>query len=84
MVFNFITVETIRIQFQPNIKEKILKLLNTFYQEEVQIIFEDSLFEENKNRVYNSYSKQVNEEEKLYDIHKLDVMLEETISKYED
>ena len=77
-------METIRIQFQPNIKEKILKLLNTFYQEEVQIIFEDSLFEENKNRVYNSYSKQVNEEEKLYDIHKLDVMLEKTISKYED
>ena len=77
-------METIRIQFQPNIKEKILKLLNTFSKEEVQILFDDTSFEENKKRVQASYKKLMSGESKLYDIDEIDDMLEKMISKYED
>ena len=77
-------METIRIQFQPNIKEKILKLLDTFSKEEVQILYDDASFEENKKRVQASYKKLMSGESKLYDIDEIDDMLEKMISKYED
>jgi hypothetical protein len=76
-------METIRIQFQPNIKEKLIELLQTFSKDEIQIIEEDLLFEEQKKRINNSYQNLVNSDEKLYDIDELDAMLEKTISKYE-
>lgn len=77
-------METIRIQFQPKLKEKILAVLNSFSKEEVQIIFEDSLFEENQKRAQESHDKLSSGKSKLYDIDELDAMLEKTISKYED
>ena len=44
-------METIRIQFQSEIKEKIMKLLNSFSSHELQIIQEDLFYEENKNKL---------------------------------
>jgi hypothetical protein len=41
-------METIRIQFQANLKSKILELLRSFPENEVQIIQEDPYFEKNK------------------------------------
>jgi hypothetical protein len=41
-------METIRIQFQANLKSKILELLSSFSENEVQIIQEDPFFEKNK------------------------------------
>ena len=84
MCVNIYIMETIRIQFQPKLKEKILAVLNSFSKEEVQIIYEDSLFEENQKRAQESYDKLSNGKSKLYDIDELDAMLEKTISKYED
>ncbi len=77
-------METIRIQFQPIIKQKILALLRTFSSEEIQIFEEDFLFEEQKKRINNSRQKLLNGKEILYDIDELDAMLEITISKYEN
>jgi len=76
-------METIRIQFQPNIKEKLIELLQIFSKDEIQIIEEDLLFEEQKKRINNSYQNLVNSDQKLYDIDELDAMLEKTIPKYE-
>ena len=41
-------METIRIEFQPNIKAKILELLSSFSSDELKIIEEDADFEKNK------------------------------------
>lgn len=77
-------METIRIQFQPKLKEKILALLNSFSKEEVQIIFEDAAFQENKNRVHESYEKLMSGTETFYTIEEASEMLDKTISEYED
>ena len=77
-------METIRIQFQPNIKEKILKLLNTFSKEEVQILFDDPSFEENKKRVQASYEKLMSGTETFYTVEEVSELLDKTISEYED
>ena len=41
-------METIQINYQPNIKEKLMTFLNSFNANEVEIISNDSFFEENK------------------------------------
>jgi hypothetical protein len=42
---NKINVETIRLEFQPKIKAKILELLSSFSSNELKIVQEDSDFE---------------------------------------
>lgn len=44
-------METIRIQFETKIKERILELLKSFSSDELQIIQEDPFFEENKAKL---------------------------------
>ena len=83
-VINIIAMETIRIQFQPKLKEKILKLLNSFSEVEVQIIFEDAAFEENRKRVQESYEKLMNGTETFYTIEEASESLDKTISEYEN
>jgi exonuclease VII small subunit len=77
-------METLQIEFQPNVKEKILEFLNSFSKSEVKITQEVQTFEETKKRLHESYRKLQNGETKLYDIDELDAMLEKTISKYEN
>lgn len=77
-------METIKIEFQPNVKEKLIEFLNSFKSNEVHIIEEDKSFVETKKRVQESYDKLINGESKLYDIDELDEMLDKTISKYEN
>jgi KaiC/GvpD/RAD55 family RecA-like ATPase len=77
-------METLQIEFQPNVKEKILAFLNSFSKSELKIVEEDVTFEETKKRVHESYRRLKNGETKLYDIDELDAMLEKTISKYEN
>ncbi len=77
-------METIKIEFQPNIKEKLMEFLNSFKSDEVHIVEEDKEFLATKNRVQQSYEKLIKGENKLYDIDELDAMLDKTISKYEN
>lgn len=81
-------METIRLEFQPEIKEKILKLLSSFSSDELKIveedIFSDPNFEENKKKLDAAYSKIKNGTAKFYSLEEVNAILEETISKYEN
>ena len=44
-------METIRLEFQPNIKAKILELLSSFSSDELKIVQEDPDFDENKKKI---------------------------------
>ncbi|WP_233430790.1 hypothetical protein, partial [Flavobacterium tructae] len=76
-------MEAIRLEFQPEIKEKILKLLSSFSSEELKIIPEDSGFEEDKRKLQSAYDKLKSGKTKFYTFEELDDILEKTISKYE-
>ena len=83
-------METIKIEFQSSIKEKLIEFLNSFSKSELHIIEEDSSiiedksFVEYRDRLHLAVQKIESGESKLYDINELDAMLEKTISKYEN
>ncbi len=77
-------METITLEFQPNIKAKILELLSSFSSDELKIVQERSTFEEEK-RMLQSRVDKINDGTAEYStFEELDVLLEKTISKYED
>jgi hypothetical protein len=77
-------METIRLEFQPNIKAKILELLSSFSSDELKIVQESSSFEEEK-RMLQSRMDKINNGTAVYSsFEELDILLEETISKFED
>ena len=77
-------MEAIRLEFQPEIKAKILELLSTFSPDELKIVPESSTFEEEK-RMLQSRIDKINNGTAVYSTFEdLDILLEETISKYED
>ena len=77
-------METIRLEFQPSIKAKILELLSSFSSEELQIIPESLTFEEEKRMLQSRIDKINDGTAKFVSFEELDQYLEETISKYED
>ncbi len=77
-------METLHINYQPSIKEKLMTFLNSFDSNEVEIVQEKSSFEITKKRVQESYRKLKNKETILYDIDELDGFLNKTISEYEN
>lgn len=77
-------METLQINYQPSIKEKLMDFLNSFESNEVEIVQENSSFEKTKKRVQESYRKLKNRETILYDIDELDGFLNKTISEYEN
>lgn len=77
-------MEVIRLEFQPQIKDKILEFLSSFSSEELKIVREDPFFEENKNKLEASLEKINNGTAKLYTLEELDEILEDTISKHEN
>lgn len=74
-------MEAIRLEFQPEIKEKILKLLSSFSSDELKIIQEDSDFDKNKRKLDFAYAKLKSGNEKMYSIEEVDAILEEAIFK---
>ncbi len=81
---NLFIMETIRLEFQPNIKAKILELLSSFSSDELKIVQERPTFEEEK-RMLQSRIDKINDGTAVYStFEELDILLEETISKYED
>lgn len=83
-------METITIEFQPTVKEKVIAFLNTFSKNELHIIEENSANEADKSsveyrdRLHLEVKRIASGESKTYDIDELDAMLEKTISKYEN
>ncbi|WP_338407688.1 hypothetical protein [uncultured Flavobacterium sp.] len=77
-------MEAIRLEFQPEIKAKILELLSSFSSDELKIVQEDPDFDENKRKLDIAYAKLKSGTAKFYTLEEVDVILEETISKYEN
>jgi hypothetical protein len=77
-------METIRLEFQPKIKAKILELLSSFSSDELKIVQEDPDFDENKRKLDIAYAKLKSGTAKFYTLEEVDAILEETISMYEN
>ncbi len=76
-------METLRLEFQPNIKAKILELLSSFSSDELKIVEEDPDFEENKKKLNTAYAKLKRGNEKMYSIDEADAILDKTFSEYD-
>jgi hypothetical protein len=77
-------MESIRLEFQPSVKAKILELLSSFSADELKIVQEDPNFDENKRKLDIAYSKLKSGTAKFYTLEEVDAILEETISNYEN
>ena len=77
-------MEAIRLEFQPEIKEKILELLSSFSSDQLKIVQEEPDFEENKRKLNERAEKITNGTAQYSTFEELDILLEDTISKYED
>ncbi|MEO8254735.1 MAG: hypothetical protein ABI554_10170 [Flavobacterium sp.] len=77
-------METIRLEFQPNIKAKILELLSSFSSDELKIVQEDLDFDANKKKLDAALAKIKNGTAESCSLEELDAYLEKTISEYED
>ena len=83
LVLNKSVMETIRIQFEAKIKERILELLKSFSSDELQIIQEDPFFEENKAKLTAELDKIENGSMEYKSFDELNLVLEKKISGYE-
>lgn len=77
-------METIRLEFQPNIKAKLLELLSSFSSDELKIEQEDPDFDENKRKFDIALAKIKNGTAECCSLDELDAFLEEALSKYEN
>ena len=76
-------METIRLKFDSNIKDKILEVLSSFSSDELEIVQEDTDFDENKNKLNIAYAKLKSGSEKMYSIDEADAILDKTFSEYD-
>ena len=76
-------METLTIQFESNIKARILELLSSFPTNELKIVNEDPIFVANKKILDNELEKVNNGTTKLFTFEEVDHFLEKTISNYE-
>ena len=77
-------METLTIQFESNIKAKILELLHSFPSNELKIVNEDPVFDVNKKIQDDELAKINNETAELYAADEVNEFLEKIISKYEN
>ena len=81
-------METIRLEFNSDIKAKILELLSSFSSDELKIVqeyqFFDQHFEENKRKLDISLTKIKNGTARFYTLDEVDAYLDKTISEYEN
>jgi len=69
-------MEVIRLEFIPEIKEELFKMLSSFSSDELKIIYEDSNYERNKEIVETSRVKLKSGSEKLYLIDEVEEKLD--------
>ncbi|WP_309609707.1 hypothetical protein [Flavobacterium sp.] len=77
-------METLTIQFESNIKAKILEILNSFPSNELKIVNEDPVFAANKKMLDAELAKIKNGTAKLNSIDEVDEYLDKIISEYEN
>jgi hypothetical protein len=77
-------METITLEFQPNLKAKILEMLSAFSQKEVRIINQNSNFDQDKQKLQAVSKKIENGTAQFCSFEALDESLEKIISKYEN
>jgi hypothetical protein len=74
-------MEVIRLEFQPQIKDKILEFLSSFSSEELKIVREDPFFEENKNKLEAELANIKNGTAEFCSLEELDLMMDEIFAK---
>ncbi|MBF4472486.1 MULTISPECIES: hypothetical protein [Flavobacterium] len=77
-------METIRLEFQPKIKAKILELLSSFSSDELKIVQEDEFFAKNKATLEEEFEKIKNGTAQYCSLEELDSYLDQVISEYEN
>ena len=77
-------METIRIEFQPNIKAKILELLSSFSSDELKIVQEDADFDINKRKLDLELSKINNGTAEFCSADELDLMMDKIFIDYDN
>ena len=81
---NYLVMESLRLEFQPEIKAKILELLSSFSSDELKIVQEGPDFDQVKWMLNARVEKIKSGTAQFCSFEALDKMLEETISKYEN
>lgn len=76
-------METLTIEFQPNLKSKILELLSSFSPDEVKVLNEDPNFIENKRKLDIELAKINNGTADFCSIDELDLMMDDIFSEYD-
>lgn len=82
-------METLTIEFQPNLKSKIIDLLSTFSKDEVKISSIDidksfdPNFDKNKKMLDKSYERFKSGKAKTYTIEEVDLILVKKFADYD-
>ena len=77
-------METIRLEFQPNIKAKILELLSSFSSDELKIVQEDPDFDRNKRKLDLELAKINNGTAEFCSADELDQMMDKIFIEYDN
>ena len=83
-------METIQIEFQPNVREKLMDFLNTFSKNELHItkdensVIEDEAFIKHRDRLHAAVKRIESGESKFYSLEELDTYLDNIIAEYEN
>ena len=77
-------METIRLEFQPNIKVKILEFLSSFSSDELKIVREDEVFLKNKAMIGEELEKIKNGTAEFCSADELDLMMDEIFAEYDN
>lgn len=83
-------METIKIEFQSSVKEKLIDFLNSFSKSELHIVNEDSSDKEDdyyaayREKLHLAVKRHEAGESKTYSIDELDAYLDGIISEYEN
>ena len=81
---NRFIMEIIRLEFQPNIKAKILELLSSFSSDELKIVQEDPDFDRNKRKLDLELDKINNGTAEFCSADELDQMMDKIFIEYDN
>ncbi len=89
-MFKILFMETLKIEFQSNIREELLGILNSFSKNDLKFIIEKKQFEtdndfiNHRDKLQLEVHKIKSGESKLRSLDELDIHLDEIISKHEN
>jgi hypothetical protein len=77
-------METLRLEFQPSIKAKLLELLSSFSSDELKIEQEDPNFDKNKRKLGLELAKINNGTAEYCSVDELDLMMDKIFAEYDN